>query len=37
MNGDEGADDEFDAFNTFAEACKAEAVRILGATEEAAE
>ena len=37
MNGDEGADDEFDAFNTFAEACKAEAVRILGVTEEAAE
>lgn len=29
MAGDEGADTEFDAFNTFAEACKAEAKRIL--------
>lgn len=29
MAGDDGADAEFDAFNTFAEACKAEAKRIL--------
>jgi len=37
MHGDTDADAEFDAFNTFAEACKAEAVRILGETPAAAE
>ncbi|MBQ6029900.1 MAG: hypothetical protein IJL31_00160 [Oscillospiraceae bacterium] len=35
--GDEGAQDEFDAFNTFAEACKAEANRILDIQEQPAE
>lgn len=34
MNGDAGADDEFEAFNAFAEACKAEAVRILSDNEQ---
>jgi len=29
MAGDEGADEEFNAFNAFAETCKAEAKRIL--------
>ena len=34
LAGDAGAEEEFEAFNTFAEACKAEAVRILGDTAE---